>query len=134
MARLITLKNSTANAMLDAVAALLDRSSNSHIKFYTALNTLVANTVCNDPTFVTISTAAPAVATLDTDPVVTDAAADNAGTVTYFTMTSEDGTEFLRGTVGTSASNNMVFTSNIIGKDEAVTVTSFTLSMPCTPA
>lgn len=127
------------NAAATAVAVLIDAgSSGGHLEIRTgaqpagpgtaATGTLLATIPLNDPAF---GSPATGVVTAGTSPALTDSSADNSGTAGWFRAFDSNNTAVLDGVCGATGSGaEMELSNTSIGAGQAVTVTSWTITMP----
>lgn len=135
----VTLTTASAQAMLDALTARIDRSAAGSIRFWSASAAAATSFIaaCDlwTTAFAATNTSRRAVMYTSAGALVTEASAPKAGTVTMWRACSQDGTAMFKGSAtNTGGGGDITFTSTAIGAGESVTVTSLVLTMPLTPA
>lgn len=139
MANNFIVSEASVNAMCDALVDLIDGGSGAGtIKIYEAsqpadpdvavgAQTLLATLTFTDPAFGASGASNPgeAIAAAITD----DSSADATGTAAWFRAADSNGTAVFDGSVGTSSAD-LVFNTVSFTAGDAVSITSFTVTVP----
>lgn len=137
------ISNAAACAACNAIVDLLDAGTPPGLlKIYTAGSGIPADvdTALTDQTLLaTLTLANPAAfgnaaddtgkATATANSITSDSSADATGTAAFFRATNAAGTAVIQGTVGTSSAD-LILNSVAISSGAAVSVTSWTFSVP----
>lgn len=121
----VTLSTAARNALLDAIAALVDGGAGAgKLKIYDTTPTLLAELTMSDPAF-----AAASGGVLTANAITDDSAANATGTAATFDVTDSDDAVVYSGSVGTSGADLNLNTTSI-SAGLAVSVTSLTITAP----
>jgi hypothetical protein len=133
MAHAVSLKDTTANAMLDAITTAI--GSNGKLRIYdgtqpaTADTALSGNNVLADLALSATFAAGAASGVLTADTITADSSADATGTASFFSLLTSGNVRILDGTVGTSGADlNLNTTSIVSGASVAVSSLTITIS------
>jgi hypothetical protein len=132
MANDVSIKDTTANTMLDAITTAIGASG--FLRIYdgtmpaTADTALSGNTVLAELPLSATFAAGAASGVLTASAITTDASANATGTATFFSLVTSAGVRIVDGTVGTSGADLNLNTTSIVAA-ASVAVTSLTITI-----
>lgn len=133
MAHLVSLKDTTANTMLDAITTAI--STSGKLRFYdgtqpaTADTALSGNNLLADLALSATFAPGASAGVLTASTITADSSADLTGTASFFSLLTSANVRILDGTCGVGSTFDMNMTTTSIVSAAAVSVTSLTITI-----